>query len=226
MCRAADRSADRDKAGLPGVPSGGRSISSSWGATPGAVKETGPLEAAPSRAGAWRCRDRETPAAAAARSASAADCRWIPGGRRSSSAKPKLLLLSPSAATLSGYSAPHTPGPEIGSIRTSSAFSLTRPTSGMPFRPRPATVRAPRTEKIRDRNPPTKQGRRSRRDTNELRASSAQLRPIYLRTLQRVDFTVFNHVGGGSVLWRDQNRAARLTFSGRNGLLAFRVNGQ
>src|ERR1700694_3931068 len=51
----------------------------------------------------------------------------VPGGRRSSSAKPKLLLLSPSAATLSGYSAPHTPGPEIGLIRTSSAFSLTAP---------------------------------------------------------------------------------------------------
>src|ERR1700722_7102632 len=42
--------------------------------------------------------------------------------------------------------------------------------------PRPATFRARRTEKSRDRNPPTKQGRRSRRDTNELRASSAQLR--------------------------------------------------
>src|SRR4030081_1679668 len=50
----------------------------------------------------------------------------LAGGRRSS-AKPKLLLLSPSAATLSGYSAPQTPGPEIGLIRTSSAFSLTAP---------------------------------------------------------------------------------------------------
>src|SRR3982074_2596130 len=51
----------------------------------------------------------------------------LAGGRRLSSAKPKLLLLSPSAATLSGYSAPQTPGPEIGLIRTSSAFSLTAP---------------------------------------------------------------------------------------------------
>src|SRR6202022_1991820 len=48
-------------------------------------------------------------------------------GGRNSSAKPKLPLLSPSAATLSGYSAPQTPGPDIGSIRTSSAFSLTAP---------------------------------------------------------------------------------------------------
>src|SRR6267143_1462090 len=46
---------------------------------------------------------------------------------RGSSANPKLPLLSPSAATLSGYSAPQTPGPEIGLIRTSSALSLTAP---------------------------------------------------------------------------------------------------
>ena len=51
----------------------------------------------------------------------------IAGGRRLSSAKPKLLMFSPSAATFSGYSAPHTPGPAIGSIRTSSALSLTAP---------------------------------------------------------------------------------------------------
>src|SRR3954453_14303679 len=50
----------------------------------------------------------------------------LPGGRNSS-AKPKLPLLSPSAATLSGYSAPQTPGPEIGLIRTSSGVSLTAP---------------------------------------------------------------------------------------------------
>src|SRR3984893_858282 len=51
----------------------------------------------------------------------------MPAGGRISSAKPKLPLLSPSAATLSGYSAPQTPGPEIGLIRTNSAFSLTAP---------------------------------------------------------------------------------------------------
>src|SRR6266567_1334008 len=51
----------------------------------------------------------------------------VVGGRGLSSAKPTLPLLSPSAATLSGYSAPQTPGPEIGLIRTSSAFSLTAP---------------------------------------------------------------------------------------------------
>src|SRR6202035_2942278 len=50
-----------------------------------------------------------------------------PGGRRSSSANPNELLLSPSAATLSGNSAPQTPGPEIGSIRTISALSFTAP---------------------------------------------------------------------------------------------------
>jgi hypothetical protein len=33
----------------------------------------------------------------------------------------------------------------------------------------------------------------------------------------------FNHVGGGSVLWRSRDRAARLTFSGWNELLAWRV---
>src|SRR3954463_16821366 len=51
----------------------------------------------------------------------------LPGGRSSSSAKPKLPALSPSAATLSGYSAPQTPGPEIGLIRTNSALSFTAP---------------------------------------------------------------------------------------------------
>src|SRR5258708_7649911 len=58
-------------------------------------------------------------------------------------------------------------------------------------RPRHATVHVRRTEKSRARNPLAIQGRRSRRDTNELRASSAHVRPIYLRTLQRVDFTNF-----------------------------------
>src|SRR3954451_662726 len=56
-------------------------------------------------------------------------------------------------------------------------------------RPRPATVHVPRNEKSRARNPLAIQGRRSRRDTNELRASSAHVQRIYLRTLQRVDFT-------------------------------------
>src|SRR5580692_4813958 len=49
------------------------------------------------------------------------------GGRMSSSAKPKLAELSPSAETLSGKSAPQAPGPEIGSIRTRSGLSLTLP---------------------------------------------------------------------------------------------------
>src|ERR1700756_440301 len=49
------------------------------------------------------------------------------GGLKSLSAQPKLLLLSPSAETLSGNSAPQTPGPEIGSIRTRSALSFTAP---------------------------------------------------------------------------------------------------
>src|SRR6267154_4081392 len=49
------------------------------------------------------------------------------GGRKSSSAKPNEPEASPSAATFSGYSAPHTPGPEIGSIRTTSRLSLTAP---------------------------------------------------------------------------------------------------
>src|ERR1700723_3268551 len=49
------------------------------------------------------------------------------GGRRSSSAKPKLAEFSPSAETLSGKSAPHAPGPEIGLIRTRSGPSLTLP---------------------------------------------------------------------------------------------------
>ena len=33
----------------------------------------------------------------------------------------------------------------------------------------------------------------------------------------------FNYVAGGSRLWRSRNRAAGLTFSGRNGLLASSV---
>src|SRR3981189_1504630 len=51
----------------------------------------------------------------------------VVGGRGLSTAKPTLPLLSPSAATLSGYSAPQTPGPEIGLIRITSALSLTAP---------------------------------------------------------------------------------------------------
>src|SRR5438876_10771972 len=43
----------------------------------------------------------------------------------------------------------------------------------MRSRPRRATVHARRFEKNRDRSPPTRQGRWSRRDTNELRASCA-----------------------------------------------------
>src|ERR1700742_1133701 len=45
----------------------------------------------------------------------------------SSSAKPKLAELSPSAETFKGKSAPQTPGPEIGLIRTRSGPSLTAP---------------------------------------------------------------------------------------------------
>ena len=51
----------------------------------------------------------------------------FPEGRNSSFRKLKLPLLSPNTATLSGNSAPQTPGPEIGLIRTSSALSLTAP---------------------------------------------------------------------------------------------------
>src|ERR1700712_163824 len=50
----------------------------------------------------------------------------LPGGRRSS-ANPKLAGASPRADTFSGNSAPHIPGPEIGSIRTNSGLSLTAP---------------------------------------------------------------------------------------------------
>src|SRR3954463_14467626 len=51
----------------------------------------------------------------------------MPAGGRNSSAKPKLPLLSPSAATFNGNSAPQMPGPEIGLIRISSGVSLTAP---------------------------------------------------------------------------------------------------
>src|ERR1700744_1344194 len=51
----------------------------------------------------------------------------VPGGRRSSSEKPKLAELSPSAKTFKGMSAPQAPGPEIGLIRTRSGPSLTTP---------------------------------------------------------------------------------------------------
>src|SRR5207237_8672557 len=67
-------------------------------------------------------------------------------------------------------------------------FPSPRRTSGKRLPPRPATAPA-RPGKIHGRSLPAKQGQGSRRDTNELHASSAQVQLIYLRTLQRVDFT-------------------------------------
>ena len=125
--RAADRPVRPHKAARPGLPSAGSSISSSRGATPGADSEIGPLDGAAvvrlakrvvgirRRRGGGRLRDR--PARLVAELA----------GGRNSSAKPKVALASPNAATLSGNCAPHMPGPEIGSIRTSSGPSLTAP---------------------------------------------------------------------------------------------------
>jgi hypothetical protein len=50
-------------------------------------------------------------------------------------------------------------------------------------------VHVPGSETDRVRNPQAKQGRRSRRDTNELCASFAQGGRNVLKTLQRIEFT-------------------------------------
>src|ERR1019366_5376335 len=99
----------------------------------------------------------------------------LPGGR-SSSAKPKLPLLSPSAATLSGNSAPQTPGPEIGSIRTSSAFSLTAPdfrhaiSASARHGSRPADSKNPRPQPANETR--TKEPTRYKRTPRIIRARS------------------------------------------------------
>src|SRR6202040_2972257 len=101
-----------------------------------------------------------------------------PGGRGLSSAKPTLPLLSPSAATLSGYSAPQTPGPEIGLIRTSSAFSLTTPD----FRHAISASARPRSRSS-EKNPrpqpasetKTKEPTRYKRTPRVIRATSTNL---------------------------------------------------
>jgi hypothetical protein len=61
------------------------------------------------------------------------------GGRRAqlSSAKPKLLLASPMAATFSGYRRRTDAGPEIGSTRTMSVLSFTAPDFRHATLPRP-----------------------------------------------------------------------------------------
>src|ERR1700710_1142711 len=90
-------------------------------------------------------------------------------------------------------------------------------------RPRHATVHVRRTEKFRARNPLAIQGRRSRRDTNELRASSTHVRPIYLRTLQRVEFTNFLPRWPQPADVDIPGATATLTFSAGNALLALCV---
>src|ERR1700737_3704264 len=86
-------------------------------------------------------------------------------------------------------------------------------------RPRPATVRARRTERIRARNPQAKQGRRSRRGTSELHAPSPQLRRIFLRTLQRVDFTNYLPCRAVRPAVGRSGWTATLTFFAGNALL-------
>ena len=61
----------------------------------------------------------------------------------------------------------------------------------MPLRPRVAMAPVPRFERSRDHNLPKTQGRRSRRDTTKLHAPCAQVRRIYLKTLQQDAFTGF-----------------------------------
>src|ERR1700694_4322652 len=90
-------------------------------------------------------------------------------------------------------------------------------------RPRHAMVHVRRTEKARARNPPAIQGRSSRRDTNELRASSAHVRRIYLRTLQRVDFMNYLPRCRGPAACGYPGATATLTFSTGNALLALHV---
>src|SRR5881394_4385359 len=103
----------------------------------------------------------------------------LAGGRRLSSAKPKLPPLSPSAATLSGYSAPQTPGPEIGLIRTRSAVSLTAPdfrhaiSASARHGSRSADWKNPRPQPANDTR--TKEPTRYKRTPRVIPATSANL---------------------------------------------------
>src|SRR5260370_29980738 len=101
----------------------------------------------------------------------------LAGGRRSS-AKPKLPLPSPSAATLSGYSAPQTPGPEIGLIRTNSALSFTAPdfrhaTSASARHGSRSAVKNPRPQPASETR--TKEPTRYKRTPRVIRAGSTNL---------------------------------------------------
>src|SRR6476660_6066474 len=99
-------------------------------------------------------------------------------GGLNSSAKPKLPTPSPSAATLSGYSAPQTPGPEIGSTRTRSGVSFTAPdlrhaTSASARHGSRSAWKNPRPQPASDTR--TKEPTRYKRTPRAIRARSTNL---------------------------------------------------
>src|SRR3954447_13978564 len=116
----------------------------------------------------------------------------MPAGRRNSPAKPKLPLLSPSPATFSGYSAPQAPAPEIGLIRTRSAFAFPAPDFGHAISAsarhgsRSAVWKKPRPQPANETR--TKEPTRTQETP---RAITREPDRIYLTSLQRVDFTNF-----------------------------------
>src|ERR1700754_4885920 len=102
----------------------------------------------------------------------------LAGGRSCSSAKPKVLLASPSAATFSGYCAPQTPGPEIGSTRTTSRLSLIAPdfrhaTSASARHGSRSAEKKPRPQPARETR--TKEPTRYKRTPRVIRAGSTNL---------------------------------------------------
>src|SRR5262249_52703230 len=123
---------------------------------------------------------------------------WLPmggGGRRSSSAKPYIEEASPSAATFSGNSAPHMPGPAIGSMRTTSALSLTAPdfrqaiSASARQGSRSADWKNPRPQPANETR--TTEPTRYKRTPRVIRARSANYLKRFFNTLIS---RVFNHV--------------------------------
>ena len=138
----------------------------------------------------------------------------LAGGRRSS-AYPRLPLASPSAATLSGNSAPQTPGPAIGSMRTSSAVSFTAPDfrhafSASALQGSRSAVKKPRPQPASETR--IREPTRYKQTPRVIRASSPKIikdfsTHCYLKNFNHVDAPDPNS---------DPGAAARLTLSGWN----------
>lgn len=135
------------------------------------------------KAGRWKAAAAAIPASAAAR------CRphWAGEDRRHNPAMncflrvPRLSVGTPRRTYRGLKSERSARGRQFPSLR---------PISDKQPQPLHAKVRV-RPERSRDRNPKAQRGRRSQREPDKLHASSAQVRRINLKTLQRIVFQSF-----------------------------------